>query len=68
MSGKDNTPCSLALTPREAAKALAISPRTLWTRTANGEIPHVKIGRSVRYRPDALAAWLLAHEKGGVAE
>ena len=48
---------TLLLTPRDAAHALSISERALWQRTANGEIPRVRIGRSVRYRPAALLAY-----------
>ncbi len=33
-----------------AAELLAISPRTLWTLTASGDIESVRIGRAVRYR------------------
>ncbi len=34
---------------KEAAKYLAISPRTMWSLREAGEIPAVRIGRSVRY-------------------
>ena len=40
---------TLLWTPRQAAEALAISPRKLWQMTKDGEIPHVRMGRSVRY-------------------
>jgi excisionase family DNA binding protein len=49
--------------PDEAAKALAISARTLWTLTNCGEIPCVRMGKLVRYRPESLAAWLESREK-----
>jgi predicted DNA-binding transcriptional regulator AlpA len=53
----------LALRPREAAKALGISTRTLWQLTApRGPIPCVQIGpgkrRSVLYPVSELQAWL----------
>lgn len=41
----------------EAARLLAISPRTLWTLTQSGEIPSLKIGKSVRYHRDILNQW-----------
>jgi excisionase family DNA binding protein len=44
----------LLLTPRQAAEALAISPRKLWGLTAAGTIPAVRIGRLVRYSSDDL--------------
>jgi len=46
------------LTPRETAKALAISERTLWALTQQGDIPVVRIGRSVRYDPRDLNEWI----------
>jgi excisionase family DNA binding protein len=53
---------SLALRPREAAKALGISPRLLWQLTHAGEIPYVRIGsgkrRTVLYPTAGLQAWL----------
>ncbi len=42
------------LKPSKAAEALAISPRKLWALTASGDIPCVRIGRSVRYDADDL--------------
>jgi excisionase family DNA binding protein len=38
----------LALRPREAAKALGISPRLLWQLTKDGHIPCVRIGSGKR--------------------
>ena len=56
----------LLLTPREAAKSLSISPRKLWSMTASCEIPHVRIGRSVRYGIDDLKEWIESRkERGG---
>ena len=50
---------TLLLTAADAAKALAISPRTLWTLTDNGEIPVVHVTpRSIRYDPRDLLAWI----------
>lgn len=49
---------ALALRPRDAAKALAISERTLWEWTHHGDIPHVRIGRTILYPTAELQAWL----------
>lgn len=54
---------SLAMRPREAAKALGISPRTLWGMTApRGPIPCLRIGngkrQTVLYPVADLQAWL----------
>lgn len=52
----------LALRPREAAKALGISPRLLWQLTKDGRIPYVRIGgtkrKTVLYPLADLQAWL----------
>lgn len=55
----------LLLTSPEAAKALAVSPRTLWSLTQSGAIPCVRIGRAVRYSPDDLRAWVEAQKTAG---
>ena len=52
----------LALRPREAAKALGISPRLLWQLTKDGHVPCVRVGngkrRTVLYPVSDLQAWL----------
>jgi excisionase family DNA binding protein len=52
----------LALRPREAARALNISPRTLWQLTKDGHIPCVRVGsgkrKTVLYPLADLQAWL----------
>lgn len=53
---------TLLLTPAQASKTLAISPRKLWGMTASGEIPHIRLGRCVRYPVDDLQAWIAAQK------
>ena len=48
----------LLLTPREAAKALSVCERTLFALTKAGELPTIRIGRSVRYSVDDLKDWI----------
>ncbi len=55
----------LALRPKEAAKALGISERLLWTKTNCNEIPHCRIGRAIVYPVDLLREWLAQQTKGG---
>jgi len=53
------SPVRLLLQTREAAEALSISERTLWSLTApRGSIPVVKIGRAVRYHVRDLEAFI----------
>ena len=53
------------LTAREAAKLLGCCEKTLWTLTDRGEIPVVKIGRSVRYDPQDLSHWIEKNKRIG---
>ncbi len=48
----------LALNPTQAAEALGIGRRLLWSKTNSGEIPHVRIGKRILYPVDALNRWL----------
>lgn len=48
----------LALRPKEAAAALGISERMLWTMTKANEVPHVRFGRAVVYPVAKLETWL----------
>jgi excisionase family DNA binding protein len=48
----------LLLSAREAAKALSVCEKTLWTLTQRGDIRVVRIGRAVRYDPRDLRAWI----------
>jgi len=60
MDGEGARP--LALRPREAAKALSISPRHLWDLTRRGEVPCVRVGtgkrQTVLYPVAELREWL----------
>jgi excisionase family DNA binding protein len=57
----------LVLRPRDAAKALSISPRLLWQLTKDGQIPCVRVGsgkrKSVLYPLEDLKAWLSRESK-----
>jgi excisionase family DNA binding protein len=48
----------LLVSPRQAARMLAISERTLATYTKSGILPVVRLGHSVRYSPDDLREWI----------
>ena len=58
---------NLLVTPKQAAKALAISPRTLWSLTKSGRVRHVRRGRSVRYDLADLRKTIEGMKKGGNA-
>ena len=58
-------PEPLALRPKEAALALGIGQRLLWSKTNAGEIPHCRIGRTVVYPVHLLHNYLSQHARGG---
>ena len=58
----------LLLTSRQAATALAICPRTLWSLKQKGEIPALKVGGLVRFSSDDLQAWIKMHTEGSEAQ
>lgn len=55
-SGQNITP--LLVSPRQAARMLAVCERTLYALTKAGEIAAVRRGRLVRYSVDELRAWI----------
>ena len=55
----------LLLTIQEAAEALGISERKLWGMTDSREIPHVRLGRCLRYPVHELEQWIDENKKGG---
>jgi excisionase family DNA binding protein len=63
----DAEPPRLALRPKDAAKALGVGQRLLWSMTNRGEIPHERMGRAVVYPVDELRRWLSeqAQKNGG---
>ena len=56
--GSDSDIPTLALKPAQAAKAMNVSERTLWSITVpRGTLPAVKIGSRVVYFPHQIQAW-----------
>lgn len=63
-------PPTMLLTARDAAKALAISEKTLWVLTTpRGSIPAIRVGeRSIRYSVLALQQWIEEQQQTAVAD
>ena len=56
----------LLLSAKEAAQALSICEKTLWSMTTpRGTLPAVKIGTRVLYDPADLTAWINTKKEGG---
>jgi excisionase family DNA binding protein len=64
---KEPTVQPMLLTARQAAKALSVCEKTLWTLAQRGEIPAVRIGRAVRYDPRDLDAWIQRAKNSRIA-
>ena len=64
MSQPTSSAPRLLMRAREAAFMLNISARKLWGLTAGGQIPVIRIGRSVRYAEADLRAWI-DRQRGG---
>lgn len=62
-NGDTGTP-RLAMRPKDAAKALGIGTRLLWSLTNQGLIPHVRLGRAVIYPVELLQGWLAEQAAG----
>jgi len=51
------------LTIEELSKFLSIKKSTLYRIVENGELPHFKIGRLLRFRSSELDGWLESHKQ-----
>ena len=64
---KSQTTARLLLPAPQAAAALSVCEKTLWTLTQpRGSIPCIHVGRRVLYDPRDLLAWI-DQQKGGRA-
>ena len=54
----ERAPLCLALRPKDAATALGVGERLLWSKTNAGEIPHLKLGNATLHQVEALREWL----------
>jgi len=53
------------MTADQAAKALGVSPRTVWTLTQEGALTCVRIGRRVLYDPADVRTFVDRCREGG---
>jgi excisionase family DNA binding protein len=51
----------------EVAELLSVPERWVRAHTRSGLIPHLRLGKYVRYRREAVFAWLEEQETGGAA-
>src|ERR1700693_3119393 len=55
------------LTAEEVAALLRVTPAWVYAQTRRQRIPHLRLGRYVRYRRDALVLWMERLEAGSDA-
>jgi len=53
------------LNVQEVAELLGVKKSTIYQWTHQGFIPYVKVGKLVRFKPDAVMKWLNETETGG---
>jgi excisionase family DNA binding protein len=53
------------LTPNEVADLLRMRKSWVYNAARTGELPHLRLGRSVRFRRSAIDAYLAGIESGG---
>jgi len=51
------------LTAEEVARWLRMTPAWVWAQTRANNIPHVPLGRYVRYRRSRVKAWMAEMER-----
>ena len=56
------------LTIQDVAQLLQIKPSTLYAWAEQGAIPHLKLGRLLRFDPDEIEAWLLTQRREATPE
>lgn len=50
------------------AERLRIKRSTIYAWAEQGSIPHLKLGRLIRFDPDEIEAWLRAHRRDATPE
>jgi excisionase family DNA binding protein len=51
------------MTAQEVASLLRVAPGWIYAATRRGAIPHVRLGRYVRYRRRAIEVWMASIEQ-----
>ncbi|HVB53906.1 MAG TPA: helix-turn-helix domain-containing protein [Candidatus Acidoferrales bacterium] len=56
------------LTLAEVQQKLHVGQTTAYALIASGQLPHLRLGRAIRVRPESLARFLAALEVTGVGD
>lgn len=52
---------------KQAAQALSLSERTVWSMVNVGSLPHLRIGRRLLFSRAAIQLWIDQQQQGGPA-
>lgn len=58
---------ALLIDERTVARLLGVSPRSIWTMAATGELPSVRIGRRKLYAVETVRRFIAERESAGPA-
>ena len=57
-------PTLLLLTVEDLAAEFQVRKRTIYDLVRDAGLPHLRLGRALRFRPAAISAWLAARNSG----
>lgn len=63
-AGLDTPDGDRLLTADEVADIMRVTRAWVYAETRRNALPHLRLGRYVRYRRSAIQAWMLAVERG----
>jgi excisionase family DNA binding protein len=52
------------LTPKDVAEMLSLKPSWVYAEARAGRIPHIRLGRYVRFKASSIAQWADDRERG----
>jgi excisionase family DNA binding protein len=55
------------LEARHVAELIGMTPDWVYAEVRAGRIPHVKLGRYVRFRSESIDAWIIELERGRIS-
>jgi excisionase family DNA binding protein len=56
------------LTADDVAASLGVSRDWVYSEVRAARIPHIRLGRHVRFRSESIDAWILESERGKIAQ
>lgn len=65
ISPQRDEPASRLLEAEDVANYLGVRPDRVYREVRAGRLPHIRLGRAVRFRRESIEAWVDARERGG---